>query len=125
MHDQIYKYDSFEDLWIWQEGMKLCTDVCLVMKDNRNFILRDQIQRSAISVPSNIAEGYERQSDKEFIKYLYIAKGSCGELRTQLMIALTLQAIPKETAERFIERAKKLSGMIQNLIKSRKHKGKR
>lgn len=118
-------YDTFEDLRVWQEGMKLCIDVSNTFKDNRNFGLRDQIQRSAISVPSNIAEGFERQTDKEFIRYLYMAKGSCGELRTQLLIAISVSAIPTEHGQMLINRAKRLSGMLQKLIDARKRNGKR
>lgn len=118
-------YDSFEDLRVWQRGMSLCVDVYNVFKDNKNFGLRDQIQRSAISVPSNIAEGFERQTDKEFIRYLYMAKGSCGELRTQLLIAATVPVIPQTQANDFIDRAKHISAMLQKLIEARKRKGRR
>lgn len=118
-------YDTFEDLRVWQVGIQLCIDVYTIFKDNRNFGLRDQIQRSAVSVPSNIAEGFERQTDKEFIRYLYMAKGSCGELRTQLLIALSVSAIPQEQGQLLINRAKRLSGMLQKLIEARKRKGKR
>jgi four helix bundle protein len=118
-------YDSFEDLHIWQEGIKLCVDVYHILKDNKNFGLRDQIQRSAISVPSNIAEGFERHTDKEFIRFLYMAKGSCGELRTQILVAISVFAIEPEYGQPLIDRARKISGMIQNLIKARKRNGKR
>lgn len=118
-------YDTFEDLRVWQVGIQLCIDVYTIFKDNRNFGLRDQIQRSAVSAPSNIAEGFERQTDKEFIRYLYMAKGSCGELRTQLLIALSVSAIPQEQGQLLINRAKRLSGMLQKLIEARKRKGKR
>jgi four helix bundle protein len=114
-------YQSFEDLLIWQEGIKLCIEVYTSLKDCRDFGFKDQIQRSSVSVPSNIAEGFERQTDKEFVQYLYIAKGSCGELRTQLYLATELGYLERQKGTELIQKAKKLSSMLQNLIKVRKH----
>ncbi len=114
------KFQSFEDLLIWQEGIGICEEVYKQLKNCKDFGYRDQIQRSAVSVPSNIAEGYERQTDKEFIQYLYISKGSNAELRTQLYIGKKLGYFNDEDADILIERTKKNSGMIANMIKSRK-----
>ena len=115
-------FQSFEDLFIWQEGVELSVDLYTSLKGCKDFGLRDQIQRSSVSVPSNIAEGFERQTDKEFIQYLYIAKGSSAELRTQLYIASRVLIIEKDKCLSFIMRAKKNSAMIQNLISSKKRK---
>lgn len=82
------KYQSFETLLIWQEGMQICYLIYDLLKDCRDFGLKNQMERSAVSIPSNIGEGYELNSDRGFIRHLYIAKGSCGELRTQLNIAI-------------------------------------
>ncbi len=76
--------DAFEDLKVWKCSSRLCAEVYKAFKDNRDWGFKDQITRSALSVPSNIAEGYERNSRKEYVRFLKIAKGSCGELRTQL-----------------------------------------
>jgi len=114
-------YDSFENLHIWQNVMEICTEVCSLFSNSKNFVLRDQIERSAISIPSNIAEGFERQSNKEFIRYLFIAKASCGELRTQLLIAIKISAIDKQRGLLLIQQARMVSGMIQNLIKARRN----
>ncbi|MEI7596709.1 MAG: four helix bundle protein [Bacteroidota bacterium] len=111
---------GFEDLEIWQEGVKLSVRVYELLKDCRDYGLRDQMQRSAVSVPSNISEGFERQTNKEFIQFLYIAKGSCGELRTQLIIASNLKVIEENVALGLIEEAKKLSSKIYKLIEYRK-----
>jgi four helix bundle protein len=77
-------YQSFEDLEVWQRGCRLTVDIFKVFTNCKNFSFKDQIQRAALSIPSNIAEGSERGSSKYFGHFLNIAKGSCGELRTQL-----------------------------------------
>jgi len=115
-------YLSFEDLVIWQEGLQLCYMVYDELQDCRDFGLRNQMERSAVSVPSNIAEGYELSSDRAFIRHLYIAKGSTGELRTQLYIAIRQKYIPHETGMEMIAHAKRLSGMIQKFITARKNR---
>ncbi|MPR33530.1 four helix bundle protein [Salmonirosea aquatica] len=113
-------YQTFEDLLVWEEGMQLCVQVYALLKDCRDYSFRDQIQRSAVSVPSNIAEGFERQTDKEFVQFLFIAKGSCAELRTQLYLAGELNFIEKKQSVVYVEKTKKLSSMLQNLIKVRR-----
>lgn len=81
-------YSTFEDLLIWQEGMQICFQIYNELQHCRDFGLKNQMERSAVSVPSNIAEEYELNSDRGFIRHLHIAKGSSGELRTQLYIAI-------------------------------------
>ena len=73
------KISKFEDLEVWKEGMHLAARIYRELKDCRDYGLRDQMQRAAVSIPSNIAEGYERNTNKDFIHFLYIAKGSCSE----------------------------------------------
>lgn len=83
----------FEELEVWKAGMELCSSVYALTNSelfSKDFGLKDQIRRSSISVPSNISEGFERDSKKQFLYFLVIAKGSCGELRTQLKIASNL-----------------------------------
>ena len=84
----------------------------------RDFGLCDQIRRSAVSIPSNIAEGYERDSKAEFIRFLRIAKASCAETRTQLYIAFDLGYMTKLEYEGISDRSLKISGMIMKLIYS-------
>lgn len=113
------KAKSIEELLVWQRARELVNNVySLTKKQNfrRDFSLVDQIRRATISVMSNIAEGYERGSNTEFIQFLYIAKASCGEVRTQLLIALDQGYINKEELEKAKELALKVSGMLSNFI---------
>jgi four helix bundle protein len=111
-------YGSFEDLEVWQKSCDLAVNVYQGVKDFRDYGFRDQICRSAISTPSNIAEGMERDSGKERIRFLHIAKGSCAELRTQLLIADRVGLIKKPVAEGFREQAVTVSRMLHGLIKA-------
>jgi four helix bundle protein len=112
---------GFEDLEVWKNAMQLVVVIYAEFKENKDYGFKDQIQRAAVSIPSNIAEGYERQTNKEFIQYLYIAKGSSAELQTQLYIAQKLNYILKEKAVELIDKSKKISSMIYNLINYRKN----
>ena len=110
----------FEDLEIWKKGMRLTVEIYRLMKNCKDFGLIDQMRRAAVSIPSNISEGFERQTNKEFIQFLYIAKGSCGELRTQLYLARELRYIEKDSFDRFLAEIIHLSSMLSNFIKTRK-----
>jgi four helix bundle protein len=114
-------YDSFEDLHIWKEGMKLCDEVYSNLKNCKDFGLRDQMQRSSVSIPSNIAEGFELNTNKAFIRHLYIAKGSGGELRTQLYIAIRQGYIENLKGKELVELCKKIGSMIYKFIDARKN----
>ncbi len=116
------KIQKFEDLNVWKESVKLSVNIYKVLKNCKDFGLRDQIQRSAVSIPSNISEGFDRKGNKEFIQFLYIAKGSCSELRTQLYIALETGTIDKSIGKDFIDKSKMISAMLYKLIQVRKEK---
>ena len=111
---------TFEDLEVWKRASRLAVDVCAAVQHLKVSGLRNQIQRSAISVPSNIAEGAERDGD--FVRFLRISKGFCAELRTQLYISSRLiQKIEGESIERiddFVQETRELSAMLQGLIQS-------
>ena len=109
--------DAFEKLEVWRRACRLCVELYQVLCNCKEFGFKDQITRSALSVPSNIAEGYERDSSKEFSRFLKIAKGSCGELRTQLYISIEIGFIEKAKALALIQEATEISRMIQGLIK--------
>jgi four helix bundle protein len=110
---------NFEDLNVWQRARELVNLIYELTKEkifSRDYSLVDQIRRSSISVLSNVAEGFERGSNKEFIQFLYIAKGSCGEVRSQLYVALDQRYISEEDFSKCKEFCMKISGMIGNLI---------
>lgn len=111
-------FQSFEDLEVWQRGCRLAVDVFETFAACRNFTMQDQVQRAALSVPSNIAEGYERNSNKEFIRFLNISKGSCGELRTQIYISRKLKFLTKSDFDRVIGDCKEISAMLHGLVRA-------
>jgi four helix bundle protein len=111
-------FQSFEDLDVWQRGCRLAVDVFKTFATCRNFTMQDQVQRSALSVPSNVAEGHERASDKEFVRFLNISKGSCGELRTQLYISRKLDFINKADSDRLVSESKQISAMLHGLSRA-------
>lgn len=116
---------SFEDLGVWQRSFKLAVDVFEVTKLDKNYVIKDHLVKTALSVPSNIAEGFERSSNKEYIRFLDISKGSSGELRTQLMFAKAVNIIENSKAEEMITECREVGKMLGGLIKSRKQIQKR
>ena len=111
-------FQSFEDLEVWQRGCRLAVDVFKTFARCRNHTMQDQVQRSALSIPSNVAEGYERNSNKEFIRFLNIAKGSSGELRTQLYISRKLEFLTKPDFDCLVAESKEISKMLHGLSKA-------
>ena len=116
------RIEKFEDLEVWKEGMKLTSRIYARLRPCKDYALRDQMQRSAVSIPSNIAEGYDRNTNKEFIHHLFIARGSCAELRTQIHLCLELNVLEDAVGGELLERTRKLSAMLFKLIKTRKEK---
>ena len=114
------KANSFEDLIVWKESMQLVLMIYKEMKDCKDYGFKDQIQRAAVSIPSNIAEGFERNSDKEFVQFLYISRGSCAEIRTQIYLAISLKYLQKEKGTELLNKAINISKMIYKLIEYRK-----
>ena len=113
---------GFENLDVWKAGCRLAVDVYSELQKSNDYGLRDQIQRSAVSISSNIAEGSERKSKKEFVQFLYIAKGSCAELRTQLHIAARIGVISEDCTSRLIGETKRISAMLNGLISNLERK---
>ena len=113
------KIEKFEDLEIWKEARELCKRVFEITSISpfcNDFKLRDQIRGSSGSVMDNIAEGFERGGNKEFIQFLGMAKGSCGETRSQSYRAFDYKYINQDTLDEFISRTTQLSKKISSLI---------
>ena len=115
------KVEKFEDLAIFQSARSLCKEVYEITKDgefHKDSRFVQQIRAAAGSVMDNIAEGFERQGNKEFVNFLYIAKGSCGEVRSQIIRASEVGFIDKDTATRLYNDCMGLSKAISTFIKS-------
>ena len=109
-----------EDIEAWKRGCRLAVDIykiTAVGSFEKDWSLRDQIRRASVSIPSNIAEGFERNSNAEFKRFIHIAKGSCGELRTQLYIAEGIGYINKETVNPILQECLEISSMLSGLSK--------
>ena len=114
------KVSSFEELEVWQKGVELSELVYNITNTtalNKDFALRDQLRKSAISIPSNIAEGFERESNNQFIYFLIIAKGSCGELRTQIYLTYKIGIIDIKTHDLLKDKCLVISKQLSNFIK--------
>ena len=114
--------ETFEDLEVWKRGCNLAVDVHVALAESKDFALRNQMERSSLSIPSNIAEGCERDSTPDYIKFLRYSKGSCGELRTQLYVServrQRLGVPPLEGSRAMIQETREISRMLQGLINS-------
>ncbi len=108
--------EPFEKLDVWRRSLQLCVALYRELRDSKDWGFKDQITRSALSVPSNISEGYERNSRKEYVQFLRIAKGSCGELRTQAYIGMEAGLLSKVLAERLIQETAEISRMLGAMI---------
>ena len=113
---------GFKELLVWQKSRDLAVLIYKITNDDdfkKDFSLRDQIRRSAVSVPSNIAEGDERDTDKDSIRFFFIAKGSLAELRTQIEIAYRIGYIEENVFKGIEDKAIEIGKMLGALIKSR------
>ena len=113
---------DYSRLLAWRRAMALAIDVCRATGEpafRREWSLRDQLRRAAISVPSNIAEGNERGSDKDGVRFFYYAKGSLAELATQARIVDAIGLLPANKADGWIEESRTISRMLAGLISSR------
>ncbi|OGH16054.1 MAG: four helix bundle protein [Candidatus Levybacteria bacterium RIFCSPHIGHO2_02_FULL_40_18] len=109
---------TFEDIVAWRKSKDLCIEIYRIFRSCKDYSFRDQIFRAAISVMNNIAEGYERNGNKEFRNFLFIAKGSCGELRSMLHIALELKYITRGQYDKLLQESITISKMLSGLIKA-------
>lgn len=119
------RIERFEDLEAWRAARALTGSIYAVSRTgafDRDFALRDQIRKASISIVSNIAEGFERDGDKEFLQFLSVAKGSCGEVRAQLLLAADQKYISEiqlgELTAKAIELSRIISGLMRYLRQS-------
>ena len=109
---------GFENLEVWKISSRLSVDVYKGFASCKDYGFKDQITRSSLSIPSNIAEGNDRLTQKDNVKFLYYSKASCAELRTQIYIGVEIGYIPKEIGSEWIIKTKQISKMLQGLINS-------
>jgi len=113
------KIEKFEQITAWQKSRELNVIIYKLFSSCKDFSFKSQIERASVSIMNNIAEGFERQTNKEFRNFLYISKGSCGEVRSMISLALDLNYINKNDFENIngkcVEISKVLSGFIKTL----------
>ncbi|HJT32272.1 MAG TPA: four helix bundle protein [Pirellulales bacterium] len=112
-------YRSFEELEVWKRACGVAVRIYQLLKECRDYGIRDQMQRAAVSIASNIAEGAER-GGKDFIRFLVIARGSSAELRTQIYIAAKIGIVDKTTMTELVDELLQISKMLAGLIKALK-----
>ena len=112
------KIEKFEDIIAWQKAEILTIEIYRQFRNCKDFSFRDQIQRTTVSIMNNIAEGFERRGDKEFKHFLFIAKGSCGEVRSMLYLALELGYLSKEDFKKFHNLSTEISKLLSGFIKT-------
>lgn len=113
------RFDSFEDMEVWQRARELTRDLYAISNQgsfSRDIGLREQVRRAAVSIVSNIAEGFERRGDREFARFLLMAKGSAGEIRAQLYVAFDLDYLSRAEFDRLSAAAVEISRMVSSLI---------
>ncbi len=112
------KIDRFEDILSWQKARELTKSIYSAFETSNDFGFKNQIERASVSIMNNIAEGFERRSNKEFRQYLFIAKGSCGEVRSMLYLAHDLGKINEKEFNIFYKLSLEISRLISGLIKT-------
>jgi four helix bundle protein len=109
--------EAFEKLDVWRRSCRLSVQLYGILQSCRDWGYRDQVTRAALSIPSNIAEGYERDSVREYVRFLRIAKGSSGELRTQLYIGAEAGLIERDQAMALVREASEITRMLHTLAR--------
>lgn len=114
------KIEKFEDIKSWRRSRELTKqiyEITALGQFRRDFGLKDQLRKASVSILSNIAEGFERGGDKEFLQFLAVAKGSCGEVRAQLYVALDQGYLPRDQFEALTGLATEISGLLSGFMK--------
>jgi len=111
-------YCSFEELDVWKRACRMSVRIYVLLKESRDFGLKDQMTRATVSVASNIAEGAEKDTSADFKRFLHIAKGSAAELRTQVYIATRVGILSPDPEDELTPALKRISAMTHGLINS-------
>ncbi len=112
------KFERFEDIIAWQKAKELTIQIYRSFEELKDFAFKNQIQKASVSVMNNIAEGFERKSNNEFKHFLYIAKGSCGEVRSMLFLARDLKFGHINNLQTIINNSEEISKILSGLIKT-------
>lgn len=109
---------KFEDLLVWQKSQDLAVVIYMSFQENKDFSFRDQIKRAAVSISNNIAEGFDRNSNADFSRFLYFALSSTSEVRSILYLSVRLKFLDEKLSNELIDRTNEISKMLHGLIKS-------
>lgn len=112
------KIVKFEDLVSWQKALELTVEIYRTFEQSKDFGFKDQVQRASVSIMNNIAEGFERKSNKELLQFFYIAKGSAAEVRSMLILSLELKKINQDQYDKLIGLNTEISKLLSGFIKS-------
>ena len=110
--------EKFEDIKGWQKGQDLAVGIYDTFGKLRDFSFKDQVCRATISISNNIAEGFDRQSNKEFIRFLFFALGSCSEVKSMLYLGVRLKYCTTEEQKQLLDQANEIAKIIHGLIRS-------
>lgn len=116
---------GFEDLTVWQRAVALSVELYRETRSLRDFGFRDQVTRAGLSIASNIAEGMERSSAKDRIRFLEYSRGSCAEVRTQVLVGVQADMLNKQNGDRWCDETRQISAMLNGLIKRQEEVGRR
>lgn len=119
------RIERFEDIEAWKEGRLLVADVYSALSKTRDYGFRDQMQRAAVSITSNIAEGFDRGTNREFIQFLVIARGSASEVRSQAYNALDLGYIDPKSFDNLCIKCDTISNLINGFIRYLRNSGRK
>lgn len=112
------KIERFEDIIAWQKAKLLTIDIYRDFRECKDYGFKDQLQRASVSIMNNIAEGFERKGNKEFSHFLFVAKASCGEVRSMLHLTTELGYLTADASKKYSDRSIEISKLLSGLIKT-------
>lgn len=112
------RIERFEDIIAWQKAKELTIQIYRIFSSSNDYGFKNQIQRASVSIMNNIAEGFERKSNNEFRQFLYIAKGSCAEVRSMLILARELKLMEENLSMNLYKLSEEISKILSGLIKT-------